>query len=52
MFMLSFLQIPKGVRKRLDFIIHGFFFCKMMNTKRNIGSPSGILFVDLEIKVV
>jgi hypothetical protein len=36
MFMLSFFEIPIGVRKRLDFFVHG-FFGKVMGTKENIG---------------
>jgi hypothetical protein len=35
MFLLSFLEIPVGVRKRLDFLYQG-FFGKAMGTKENI----------------
>jgi hypothetical protein len=49
MFMLSFLEIPKGVRKRLDFY-RSRFFGNLMNTKRNIDYQDGILFVDQRIK--
>jgi hypothetical protein len=36
MFMLSFLEIPVGVRKRLDFLDHN-FFGNLMALKRIIG---------------
>jgi mannosylglycoprotein endo-beta-mannosidase len=41
MFMLSFLEIPKGVRKRLDYY-RSCFFWQSDGHKRNIGSQSGI----------
>jgi hypothetical protein len=36
MFMLSFLEIPIGVRKRLDFLDHA-SFGKVMGIRKNIG---------------
>jgi hypothetical protein len=35
MFLLSFFEIPVGVRKRLDFLDQD-FFGKAMDTKENI----------------
>jgi hypothetical protein len=51
MFMLSFFEIPKGVRKFLDFF-HSRFFGKVTVIRRSIGSQDGILFVDPRTKVV
>ena len=40
-FMLSFLEIPKGVRKQLDFYRYR-FFGKVMRIKENTDSQNGI----------
>jgi hypothetical protein len=44
MFMFSFLEMPQGIRKRVDFLGHD-FFGQIMGCKY-IGLLSGILFVD------
>ena len=45
MFMLSFFELPKGVRKRMDFFRSRFFFGKVMVTRRSIDFLSGTSFV-------
>ena len=44
MFLLSFFEIPKGVRKRFDFY-HSRFFGKAIKTRKNTVSLNGTLFV-------
>jgi hypothetical protein len=50
MFLLSFFEIPIGVRKRLDFFAH-VSFGKATKTKRNIDSQNGTWFVGRRTKV-
>ena len=49
MFMLSFLQIPKGVRKRLD-VFRSRFFGKVMNKRENTDLLNGTSYVNLRIR--
>lgn len=49
MFMLSFIEIPVGVRKRLDFY-RSRFFGKVMVQQRNIGYRDGTLYAVPRIK--
>jgi hypothetical protein len=51
MFMIRFFKYLKGLGRDLIIIVPG-FFGNVMNTKRNIDLPSGILFINLEIKGV
>jgi hypothetical protein len=51
MFMLSFFEIPKGVRKRLKKFTQD-FFGKVTDIKENIDSLVGTLFVDQKTKGV
>jgi hypothetical protein len=50
MFMLSLLEIPKGVTKKHDYFCFN-FFGNRMRIKRNIDFLGGIFCVDLKIKV-
>ena len=50
-FLLSFFEVPVGVRKRLDFY-RSRFFGRVMNLRESIDSPSGMLFVDQRTKGV
>ena len=50
MFLLSFFEVPVGLRKRLDFYISR-FFGKTTRPKRSIDWLDGILFVDQRNKV-
>ena len=43
MFMLSFLEVPKGVRKRLD-LFRSRFFWQSDSHKKNIDLLSGVLY--------
>jgi hypothetical protein len=52
MFMLSFLEIPKGVRKRLNFYRPRFFWQYDEHKKRKLDYPVGISFADQRIKGV
>jgi hypothetical protein len=49
MFMLSFVEIPKGVIKRLDFIDRDISH-KVMVIRRSMDLLDGTLFVDQRIK--
>jgi hypothetical protein len=49
MFMLSFLEILKGVRKSLHYYRSKFFWQSDEN-KRKYRLSNGILFVDLKIR--
>jgi hypothetical protein len=52
MFMLSFLEILVGLRKRLDFYRSRFFFGSPMKIRENIDLQNRILFADPKIKGV
>ena len=48
-FLLSFFEIPKGVRKRLDYY-RSLFFSKVISSSKNIDYLNGILCVDRKTK--
>jgi hypothetical protein len=52
MFMLSLFEIPKGVRKRLDYFRSHFFWQSAMVTRKNTDYPDGISSVDRKTKEV
>jgi hypothetical protein len=52
MFMLSFFELPKGVRKRLDFFSIEIFLGKAMVTKGNTDWLNGTFYAGLKTNVV
>ena len=51
MFLISFFEVPKGVRKRLD-VFRSRFFWQSSTGGKKIGSLDVTLCVDLKIKEV